>query len=95
MCFVFGTLHRDVTNLAICLWFRAGLPTPQPDHAVIMVKFARECLRKMTSLTRGLEVELGVSIACRVSTAARKFCWILNTIQFFVCKRSLIRGTYA
>lgn len=36
-----------------------GLPDPQPDHPVIMVKFAKECMQKMNELTRKLEVSLG------------------------------------
>jgi class 3 adenylate cyclase len=36
-----------------------GLPDPRPDHAVVMVKFANDCLNKMHEVTRQLEVELG------------------------------------
>ncbi|KAG7348786.1 family 3 adenylate cyclase [Nitzschia inconspicua] len=36
-----------------------GLPEPQEDHAVIMAKFARECLEKMGEVTGALEVLLG------------------------------------
>ncbi|KAG7375028.1 family 3 adenylate cyclase [Nitzschia inconspicua] len=36
-----------------------GLPEPQEDHAVIMAKFARECLEKMSEVTGALEVLLG------------------------------------
>ena len=38
-----------------------GLPEPQPDHAVRMARFAREIMYRMQDLTRGLEVELGMS----------------------------------
>jgi len=37
----------------------AGLPTPRRDHATVMVRFAYDCLVKMTSLTKELEVDLG------------------------------------
>lgn len=37
----------------------AGLPTPRRDHATVMVRFAHDCLVKMTSLTKELEVDLG------------------------------------
>jgi Adenylate and Guanylate cyclase catalytic domain/3'5'-cyclic nucleotide phosphodiesterase len=40
-----------------------GLPKPRKDHAVVMVKFARECLRKMVSLTKKLEVRLGPDVS--------------------------------
>jgi class 3 adenylate cyclase len=36
-----------------------GLPEPQADHAVIMVKFARDCLQKMHEVTGALELRLG------------------------------------
>ncbi|KAG7341943.1 adenylate/guanylate cyclase with integral membrane sensor [Nitzschia inconspicua] len=36
-----------------------GLPEPQEDHAVIMAKFARDCLEKMRDVTNALEVLLG------------------------------------
>ena len=37
----------------------AGLPEPDPDHAITMVQFARDCKRKMGQLTRQLEATLG------------------------------------
>jgi class 3 adenylate cyclase len=40
--------------VAVC-----GLPDPRKDHAVVMAKFAYECLHQMQFLTRELEVELG------------------------------------
>jgi hypothetical protein len=36
-----------------------GLPRPQPDHAVRMARFARECMYRVRDLTQSLEVELG------------------------------------
>jgi class 3 adenylate cyclase len=36
-----------------------GLPEPQSNHAVIMVRFAAECLLKMGTVTKELEVTLG------------------------------------
>ena len=36
-----------------------GLPEPQANHAVIMVRFASECLIKMGIITKELEVTLG------------------------------------
>lgn len=36
-----------------------GLPEPRKDHAVVMARFARDCLHKMNRLTKQLEVELG------------------------------------
>lgn len=36
-----------------------GLPEPQPEHAVIMTRFARDCKVKMNEVTRKLEMTLG------------------------------------
>jgi class 3 adenylate cyclase len=36
-----------------------GLPKPQPDHAVRMVKFARDCILQMAVLLEELEMSLG------------------------------------
>lgn len=36
-----------------------GLPTPQKNHAIIMVKFARECIQKMGQVVNELAIELG------------------------------------
>ena len=37
----------------------AGVPAPRPDHAVVMVRFARDCRQMMSYLTRDLEITLG------------------------------------
>ena len=37
----------------------SGLPTPRPDHCVVMAKFAQECLFKFNEMTRVLEKTLG------------------------------------
>lgn len=36
-----------------------GLPDPRKDHAVIMARFARDCLQTVGDLTKKLEVTLG------------------------------------
>ena len=36
-----------------------GLPTPQPNHAEIMTRFAQKCLLKFNDVTKRLEVVLG------------------------------------
>jgi class 3 adenylate cyclase len=36
-----------------------GLPDPRKDHAVVMVRFARDCREKMIELTQKLEISLG------------------------------------
>lgn len=37
----------------------AGLPDARPDHAVVMAKFANDCLKRMHEVTHLLERELG------------------------------------
>jgi hypothetical protein len=37
----------------------AGLPRPRDDHAVLMAKFAKECMAKMKIIVRFLELTLG------------------------------------
>eukprot|EP00934_Nitzschia_sp_Nitz4_P008104 Nitzschia sp. Nitz4//scaffold169_size48518//40260//43927//NITZ4_007080-RA/size48518-processed-gene-0.83-mRNA-1//1//CDS//3329538412//8094//frame0 len=41
----------------------AGLPEPRRDHAVVMTKFARECLVRMMDVVRDLEKSLGPGTA--------------------------------
>mmetsp|Transcript_6702 Transcript_6702/g.18773 ORF Transcript_6702/g.18773 Transcript_6702/m.18773 type:complete len:141 (+) Transcript_6702:1023-1445(+) len=46
-----------------------GLPSPDKEHAINMVRFARDCVSKMKELTRKLEITLGpdtgdLSIRC-------------------------------
>ena len=36
-----------------------GLPDPQPTHAVILARFAAECMAKTTEIVRELEPQLG------------------------------------
>jgi hypothetical protein len=48
-----------VETIGDCYVAAAGLPTPQPDHAVRMARFASKCMISMNELTRGLEVQLG------------------------------------
>jgi class 3 adenylate cyclase len=42
---------------------QTGIPYPQKDHAVIMVKFARDIISKMVNLTRDLADALGKDTA--------------------------------
>lgn len=41
----------------------AGLPDPQPEHALIMCKFAQKCLHKFNDLSKELELSLGPGTA--------------------------------
>lgn len=48
-----------VETIGDCYVAVTGLPDPQEDHAVIMAKFAYECLKKTNYLTEQLETSLG------------------------------------
>jgi class 3 adenylate cyclase len=40
-----------------------GLPLPRKDHAVAMVRFARDCLTQINDLSHQMEVSLGPDTA--------------------------------
>lgn len=43
--------------------YSQGVPEPRPDHAIVMTRFARDCMAKIKVLTRELEVTLGPDTA--------------------------------
>jgi Adenylate and Guanylate cyclase catalytic domain len=49
----------QVETIGDCYVAVAGLPDPRPDHAVVMARFAQECLIKMNVMTKQLETTLG------------------------------------
>ncbi len=52
-----------VETIGDCYVAVCGLPTPRKDHAVVMARFARDCLTKMNDLTKKLELQLGPDTA--------------------------------
>jgi len=48
-----------VETIGDCYMAVTGLPEPQPDHAIIMAKFALTCLRKLEDVINRLTPELG------------------------------------
>lgn len=48
-----------VETVGDCYVAVVGLPDPRRDHAVVMTRFARDCLFRFNSLTRDLVLELG------------------------------------
>ena len=40
-----------------------GLPEPRKDHALAMARFAMDCMRRMSELTKKLETTLGPDTA--------------------------------
>jgi class 3 adenylate cyclase len=55
------TLHVVLDNFFIASPDVAvsGLPSPNKDHAIVMARFAYECLQETSRLTKELEVTLG------------------------------------
>lgn len=52
-----------VETVGDCYVAVTGLPEPQQDHPLIMVRFARDCMYKSYELTKKLEVTLGPDTA--------------------------------
>ena len=52
-----------VETVGDCYVAVCGLPNPRKDHAIVMARFARECIQQMGRVTRQLEIELGPDTA--------------------------------
>jgi class 3 adenylate cyclase len=52
-----------VETIGDCYVAVCGLPQPRKDHAIVMARFARDCMTKMNDLTKKLEVTLGPDTA--------------------------------
>jgi class 3 adenylate cyclase len=48
-----------VETIGDCYMAATGLPEKRRDHAIVMARFARDCLRKTHHVLRRLEVRLG------------------------------------
>lgn len=48
-----------VETVGDCYVAVSGLPDPRKDHAVVMARFAKDCLYRMINLTKRLETSLG------------------------------------
>lgn len=51
--------RRQVETVGDCYVAVTGLPEPRQDHAVVMARFARDCLYKFSIVMKQLEVSLG------------------------------------
>ena len=56
--YAFSSISQ-VETIGDCYVAATGLPEPRDDHAVVMAKFARDCMHKMLDLVHKLEVVLG------------------------------------
>ncbi len=52
-----------VETISDCYVAVAGLPQPRADHALVMARFAHDCMKKMQSLVKQLELSLGPDTA--------------------------------
>jgi class 3 adenylate cyclase len=48
-----------VETIGDCYVAAVGLPTPRKDHAVVMARFAQDCLSRFSMLVKKMEVTLG------------------------------------
>lgn len=49
--------------LSVCFNAATGLPEARTDHAVVMARFARDCLKEFQHLVREMEETLGPDTA--------------------------------
>lgn len=52
-----------VETVGDCYVAVCGLPDPRRDHAVVMAKFAHDCMKRIHEVTRKMEVSLGPDTA--------------------------------
>jgi class 3 adenylate cyclase len=68
-----------------------GLPEPKKDHAVVMVKFARDCRDKFTELSRILETTLGPDtgdVSMQMSSSLCEIQYMSLTLHCFLAHDS-------
>jgi hypothetical protein len=63
----------QVETVGDCYVAATGLPDPRKDHAIVLAKFARDCLYKFHRLVRQMELVLGYVMYCPENA----ICWAL------------------
>jgi hypothetical protein len=76
-----------VETIGDCYVAVAGLPEPRKDHAVVMSRFARDCLQKVDELTKSLEVTLGPGtwLQNKLCVSLCDFSWHLIDSGSYCC----------
>ena len=71
-----------VETVGDCYVAVCGLPDPRRDHAVVMARFALDCLNRMQALSKKLEVLLGpdtgeLGMRIGLHSGPGKYCGLL------------------
>ena len=57
--FRLGTASLTLYHLSFSSSSQTGLPNPQPDHAIIMARFAQDCMDKLDRIVERLSDSFG------------------------------------
>lgn len=80
-----------VETIGDCYVAATGLPKARKDHAVVMVRFADQCLRRMKRVTHDLERFLGPStgeLEARVGLHSGTWYDVSRSFFFSACSGS-------
>lgn len=61
-----------------------GLPSPRKQHAIVMARFAKKCLAKMTEVTQNLEATLGPVCFFNDTIEIRRCIQIFSDVPFYI-----------
>lgn len=72
-----------VETVGDCYVAVAGLPEAREDHAIVMAKFAKECLIKFNELAKQLEIALGPDTVSGFCTCPLVFCQLSLSLTLY------------